>query len=104
MPAVPFTRICRQLAWGFMKRFINIAARLFPAVMLIALVAIPAAHGAWTEDELRDKFWLLYGIPAVTIYSTTSDSSTTYSSSDPTAVVETQVQLSDIEPAKEYAL
>jgi|HubBroStandDraft_6_1064221.scaffolds.fasta_scaffold530630_2 hypothetical protein len=56
--------------------------------------------GAWTEEELRDRLWSVHGLPSVTLYSGTSNVS--YSTSDPTALAETQVQLSDIEPAKEY--
>ena len=61
-PAVPFTRILPPTL-EFMKRFINIAIRFFPALLLIALVAIPAAHGAWTEDEFEKRPLYAYPLP-----------------------------------------
>ena len=44
-----------------MKRFVDIAIRFFPAVLLIAMVAIPASSGAWTEDEFERR--PLYAFP-----------------------------------------
>ena len=44
-----------------MKRFINTAIRFFPALFLIALVAIPTAYGAWTEDQFEKR--PLYAFP-----------------------------------------
>jgi len=46
-----------------MKRFIDIAIRFFPALFLIALVAIPAANGAWTEDEFDKRPLYAYPLP-----------------------------------------
>jgi len=46
-----------------MKRFIDIAIRFFPALLLIALVAIPAANGAWTEDEFERRPLYAYPLP-----------------------------------------
>ena len=46
-----------------MKRFIHLALRFFPALFLIALVAIPAAHGAWTEDEFEHRPLFAYPLP-----------------------------------------
>src|ERR1039457_5837034 len=46
-----------------MKRLIDIAIRIFPALLLIAFVAIPAAHGAWTEDEFERRPLYAYPLP-----------------------------------------
>src|ERR1019366_3759090 len=46
-----------------MKRFIDIAIRIFPALLLVALVAIPAANGAWTEDEFERRPLYAYPLP-----------------------------------------
>src|SRR5258708_27926422 len=56
-------RVCRQLRGKFMKRFINISIRFFPVLFLIALVAIPAAHGGWTEDEFEKRPLYAYPLP-----------------------------------------
>ena len=53
----------RQPARMFMKRFIDIAIRWFPALFLVALVAIPAANGAWTEDEFEKRPLYAYPLP-----------------------------------------
>src|ERR1700680_606602 len=46
-----------------MRRFVNFSIRYFPALFLIALVAIPAAYGAWTEDEFEKRPLYAYPLP-----------------------------------------
>src|SRR5258707_7685915 len=47
----------------FMKRFIDIGIRFFPVLILAALVAIPVAHAAWTEDEFEHRPLFAYPLP-----------------------------------------
>ncbi|HSU92006.1 MAG TPA: hypothetical protein VLI44_11145, partial [Sporolactobacillaceae bacterium] len=49
-------------SWEFMKRFIDIAIRIVPVLMLAALVAIPV-HAAWTEDEFEHRPLFAYPLP-----------------------------------------
>ena len=46
-----------------MRRFVNFSIRYFPALFLIALVAISAAYGAWTEDEFKNRPLYAYPLP-----------------------------------------
>jgi L,D-transpeptidase ErfK/SrfK len=46
-----------------MKRLISIAIRFFPALILIALVAVPIAQGGWTEDEFEKRPLYAYPLP-----------------------------------------
>jgi L,D-transpeptidase ErfK/SrfK len=46
-----------------MKRFIDIAIRVVPALVLAALVAIPVAYGGWTEDEFEHRPLFAYPLP-----------------------------------------
>ena len=46
-----------------MRRFVNFSIRYFPALFLIALVAIPAAYGGWTEDEFEKRPLYAYPLP-----------------------------------------
>src|SRR3981189_2346398 len=46
----------------FMKRFIDIAIRFFPVLILAALVAIPV-HAGWTEDEFEHRPLFAYPLP-----------------------------------------
>src|SRR6202040_99388 len=47
----------------FMKRFIDIVIRFVPALMLAALIAIPLAHAAGTEDEFEHRPLFAYPLP-----------------------------------------
>src|ERR1700683_3443263 len=62
---IPSAAVCANLFTEkkFMKHFTRVAIRFFPALFLIALVAIPAAHGAWTEDEFEKRPLLAYPLP-----------------------------------------
>src|SRR5258708_25024973 len=46
-----------------MKRFIDIAIRIVPALILAALVAIPVVHAGWTEDEFEHRPLYAYPLP-----------------------------------------
>jgi L,D-transpeptidase ErfK/SrfK len=46
-----------------MKRFTYIAIRIVPVLILAALVAIPIAHAAWTEDEFEHRPLFAYPLP-----------------------------------------
>src|ERR1700730_11009938 len=47
----------------FMKRFTHIAIRIVPVLILAALVAIPIAHAAWTEEEFEHRPLFAYPLP-----------------------------------------
>ena len=46
-----------------MKRFVDFVTRFLPALIVIALVAIPVAHAAWTEDEFAKRPLYAYPLP-----------------------------------------
>ena len=62
--AVSFAALYNNLnRWEFMKRFTYIAIRIVPVLILAALVAIPIAHAAWTEDEFEHRPLFAYPLP-----------------------------------------
>src|SRR3977135_237456 len=61
--AVSFTSLTFNVhSWEFMKRFIDIATRFVPALILAALIAIPV-HASWTEDEFEHRPLFAYPLP-----------------------------------------